>query len=85
MISKLLQMKTDLNKFLRNRKIRYQNGLRCLTTRAVNLLNMNTDSLTPVVNKDQNRSIRAKDYKKLEPPEPKTACYACGKKGSCVY
>jgi hypothetical protein len=28
------------------------------------------------------RSILARDYKKLEPPEPKTACYVCGKKGS---
>jgi len=28
------------------------------------------------------RSIRANDCKKLEPPEPKTACYVCGKKGS---
>jgi CRISPR/Cas system endoribonuclease Cas6 (RAMP superfamily) len=35
-----------------------------------------------VVNKDKPRAIRAGDYKKLEPPEPKTACYACGKKGS---
>jgi len=26
--------------------------------------------------------IKACDYKKLEPPEPKTVCYACGKKGS---
>jgi hypothetical protein len=40
------------------------------------------DSKTPVVNKDKSRSIRAKDYKKLEIPEPKTACYVCGKKGS---
>ena len=30
----------------------------------------------------QPRTIRARDYKKLEPPESKTACYACGKKGS---
>ncbi|OPY37368.1 MAG: hypothetical protein A4E35_01283 [Methanoregula sp. PtaU1.Bin051] len=28
------------------------------------------------------RTIRAKDYKPLEPPEPQTACYVCGKKGS---
>ena len=28
------------------------------------------------------RIIRARDYKKLEPPEPKTPCYTCGKKGS---
>jgi hypothetical protein len=28
------------------------------------------------------RAIRAKDYKPLEIPEPQTACYACGKKGS---
>ncbi|MDO8872294.1 MAG: hypothetical protein Q7V05_06140 [Methanoregula sp.] len=35
-----------------------------------------------VVNKDQKRSIRANDYKKLVTPEPKTACYVCGKKGS---
>ena len=40
------------------------------------------DSQPSVVNKDQQRSIRARDYKKLEIPEPKTACYACGKKGS---
>jgi hypothetical protein len=31
---------------------------------------------------DPVRNIRARDYKKLEPPEPKTPCYACGKKGS---
>jgi hypothetical protein len=31
---------------------------------------------------DQSRTIRARDYKKLEPPESKTACYVCGKKGS---
>ena len=28
------------------------------------------------------RFIKANDYKKLEPREPKTACYVCGKKGS---
>jgi len=31
---------------------------------------------------DQPRPIRAKDYKKLEIPEPKTPCWSCGKKGS---
>ena len=31
---------------------------------------------------DQPRTIKARDYKKLEPPESKTPCYACGKKGS---
>ena len=29
-----------------------------------------------------NRTIRAKDYKPLEIPEPQTACYACGKCGA---
>jgi hypothetical protein len=28
------------------------------------------------------RSIRAKDYKKLDVPEPTTPCFICGKKGS---
>ena len=28
------------------------------------------------------RSIKANDYKKLDPPEPKTACYVCRRKGS---
>ena len=28
------------------------------------------------------RSIRAKDYKKLDTPEPKTPCFICGKKGA---
>jgi hypothetical protein len=28
------------------------------------------------------RTIRAKDYKPLEPPEPQTACWLCGKNGS---
>ena len=28
------------------------------------------------------RSIRAKDYKKLDIPEPKTPCFVCGKKGA---
>jgi hypothetical protein len=40
------------------------------------------DSRPPVVNKDQPRSIRAGDYKKLEIPEPKTPCWSCGKKGA---
>jgi len=40
------------------------------------------DSQPPAVKKDQPRSIRAGDYKKLEIPEPKTPCYSCGKKGS---
>jgi hypothetical protein len=31
---------------------------------------------------DLPRAIRVRDYKKLETPESKTACYACGKKGS---
>lgn len=31
---------------------------------------------------DLPQPVRAKDYKKLEVPEPKTVCYACGKKGS---
>jgi len=30
----------------------------------------------------RDRAIRAGDYKKLEIPEPKTACWSCGKKGS---
>ena len=29
-----------------------------------------------------NRTIRAKDYKPLEIPEPQAACYACGKSGA---
>ena len=32
----------------------------------------------------QNPTIRARDYKLLEPPEPRTQCSVCGKKGS-VY
>jgi len=31
---------------------------------------------------DLPRPVRAKDYKKLEVPEPKTPCWSCGKKGS---
>ena len=31
---------------------------------------------------DPPRPIRAKDYKKLEVPEPKTPCWSCGSKGS---
>jgi hypothetical protein len=38
------------------------------------------DLLPPAVNKV--RPIRARDYKKLEVPEPKTPCWSCGKKGS---
>jgi len=30
----------------------------------------------------QNHTIRARDYKLLDPPEPRTTCYACGRKGS---
>jgi len=33
-------------------------------------------------NKGPPRPVRARDYKKLEPPEPKTPCWSCGKKGS---
>lgn len=33
-------------------------------------------------NKGPPRPVRAKDYKKLEIPEPKTPCWSCGKKGS---
>jgi len=33
-------------------------------------------------NKGPHRPVRAKDYKKLEVPEPKTPCWSCGKKGS---
>jgi len=33
-------------------------------------------------NKGPPRPVRAKDYKKLEVPEPKTPCWSCGKKGS---
>jgi len=38
------------------------------------------DLLPPAVNKV--RPIKARDYKKLEVPEPKTPCWSCGKKGS---
>jgi len=38
------------------------------------------DLLPPAVNKV--RPIRARDYKKLEIPEPKTPCWSCGRKGS---
>ena len=43
---------------------------------------MSPDLIPPAVNKDQVRPIKARDYKKLEVPEPKTICYSCGKKGS---
>jgi len=43
---------------------------------------MSPDPDPPAVNKDRVRPIRAKDYKKLEVPEPKTPCWSCGKKGS---
>jgi hypothetical protein len=43
---------------------------------------MSPDSPPPAVNKDPPRPIKARDYKKLEIPEPKTPCYACGKRGS---
>jgi len=33
-------------------------------------------------NKGPPRPVRARDYKKLETPEPKTPCWSCGKKGS---
>jgi hypothetical protein len=45
-------------------------------------LELRPDSQPLVVNKDQLRSIKAGDYKKLEIPEPKTPCWSCGKKGS---
>jgi hypothetical protein len=43
---------------------------------------MTPDPDPPAVNKGPPRPIHAKDYKKLEVPEPKTPCYSCGKKGS---
>jgi len=43
---------------------------------------MSPDSTPSAVNKDQMRTIKARDYKKLEPPESKTACYSCRKTGS---
>jgi hypothetical protein len=43
---------------------------------------MKPDLHPSVVNKEKRRAIRAGDYKKLEPPEPKTACYSCRKTGS---
>jgi len=43
---------------------------------------MSPDPGPPAVNKGPPRHVRACDYKKLEIPEPKTACYSCGKKGS---
>jgi len=36
----------------------------------------------PAVNKDRVRPIRARDYKKLDIPEPKSRCWSCGKTGS---
>ena len=57
-------------------------GSRALTARAVKLLKSSPDPAPPAVNKDRVRPIRARDYKKLEIPEPKTPCYSCGKKGS---
>jgi hypothetical protein len=38
--------------------------------------------MEPAANKHPLRSIRAKDYKKLDIPEPKTPCFVCGKNGS---
>ncbi len=38
--------------------------------------------LQRAANKHPLRSIRAKDYKKLDTPEPKTVCFVCGKKGA---
>jgi hypothetical protein len=43
---------------------------------------MSPDPELSAVNKDLGRPIRARDYKKLEVPEPKTPCWSCGKKGS---
>jgi hypothetical protein len=40
------------------------------------------DPDTPAVNKGRARPIKARDYKKLEVPEPKTPCWSCRKKGS---
>jgi hypothetical protein len=43
---------------------------------------MSLDPAPAAVNEGPPRTIRAKDYKKLDVPEIKTACFACGKKGS---
>jgi len=43
---------------------------------------MSPDPGPPAVNKDSSRHVRARDYKKLEIPEPRTPCWSCGKKGS---
>jgi hypothetical protein len=41
----------------------------------------NVQQTTAPAAKDD-RTIRVRDYKPLDPPEPKIECYACGKKGS---
>ena len=43
---------------------------------------MSPDPGPPAVNKCSSRHVRARDYKKLEIPEPRTLCWSCGKKGS---
>lgn len=43
---------------------------------------MSPDPTPPAVNEGPPRTIRAKDYKKLDVPEIKSPCYVCGKKGS---
>ncbi|WP_321506347.1 hypothetical protein [uncultured Methanoregula sp.] len=48
------------------------------TNNAENVLKNNNGAEKP----GPPRTIQARDYKKLEIPEPKTPCYSCGKKGS---
>jgi hypothetical protein len=48
------------------------------TKDAESVLKTGSDAERP----DPPRTIKARDYKKLEPPESKIPCYVCGKKGS---
>ena len=54
------------------------NGFSKRTKDAENMLKTTPDA----EKQTQVRIIKAKDYKKIEPPEPNTACFVCGKKGS---
>ena len=65
-IPKMQQTKIDLRQNRPDRKISHHYILRLIAAPAAK----------------QDHTIRARDYKPLDPPEPKIACYSCGKKGS---
>jgi len=80
MIPEMLQMKIEFRPVPPNHRIPHLNASRLLPAVAANQLKKALQT-TPTAAK-HNRTIRARDYKPLELPEPRAVCSVCGKKGS---